>query len=40
MFYRPNLKDVANDLAKEMIAYMPPQYQNRASSLSQGLARN
>ena len=27
MFYRPNLKDVANDLAKEMIAYMPPQYQ-------------
>lgn len=37
MFYRPNLKDVANDLAKEMIAYMPPQYQNR-SSLSQGLA--
>jgi hypothetical protein len=38
MFYRPNLKDVANDLAKEMIAYMPPQYQNRAS-LSQGIAR-
>jgi hypothetical protein len=31
MFYRPNLKDVANDLAKEMIAYMPPQYQQRTS---------
>jgi hypothetical protein len=38
MFYRPNLKDVANDLAKEMIAYMPPQYQQSAS-LSQGLAK-
>lgn len=24
MFYRPNLKDVAKDLADEMIAYMPP----------------
>jgi hypothetical protein len=40
MFYRPNLKDVANDLAKEMIAYMPPQDQHRTSaSLPQGLAR-
>jgi hypothetical protein len=25
MFFRPNLKDVANELAREMIAYMPPQ---------------
>jgi PBP1b-binding outer membrane lipoprotein LpoB len=25
MFYRPNLKDVATDLANEMISYMPPQ---------------
>ena len=25
MFYRPNLKDVAKDLADEMIKYMPPQ---------------
>lgn len=25
MFYRPNLKDVATDLANEMIAFMPPQ---------------
>jgi hypothetical protein len=33
------LKDVANDLAKEMIAYMPPQDQQRTSSASQGLAR-
>jgi len=24
MFYRPNLKDVAKDLADEMIKYMPP----------------
>lgn len=24
MFYRPNLKDVAKELADEMIAYMPP----------------
>ena len=39
MFYRPNLKDVANDLAKEMIAYMPPQYQQQNASRSQGLAR-
>ncbi|HSF70155.1 MAG TPA: hypothetical protein VLA47_07215 [Nitrospira sp.] len=36
MFYRPNLKDVANDLAREMIAYMPPQDQHRTSN---GLAR-
>src|SRR5262250_2385116 len=28
MFYRPNLKDVAKDLSKEMIAYMPPQANN------------
>jgi hypothetical protein len=25
MFYRPNLKDIAKDLAAEMIAFMPPQ---------------
>ncbi len=25
MFYRPNLKDIAKDLAAEMIAYLPPQ---------------
>jgi hypothetical protein len=25
MFFRPNLKDVAKELAAEMIAYMPPQ---------------
>jgi PBP1b-binding outer membrane lipoprotein LpoB len=25
MFYRPNLKDVATDLANEMISFMPPQ---------------
>ncbi|HEU4684742.1 MAG TPA: hypothetical protein VFS39_09610 [Nitrospira sp.] len=25
MFFRPNLKDVAKELAKEMISYMPPQ---------------
>jgi PBP1b-binding outer membrane lipoprotein LpoB len=25
MFYRPNLKDVATELANEMIAFMPPQ---------------
>ena len=25
MFFRPILKDVANELAREMIAYMPPQ---------------
>ncbi|BCA53422.1 conserved exported protein of unknown function [Nitrospira sp. KM1] len=25
MFFRPNLKDVAKELAREMIAYMPPQ---------------
>jgi hypothetical protein len=25
MFFRPNLKDVAKDLAREMISYMPPQ---------------
>lgn len=25
MFFRPNLKDVANELAREMIVYMPPQ---------------
>jgi hypothetical protein len=36
MFYRPNLKDVANDLAREMIAYMPPLDQHRTSN---GLAR-
>ena len=36
MFYRPNLKDVASDLAREMIAYMPPQDQHRVSN---GLAR-
>lgn len=36
MFYRPNLKDVANDLAREMIAYMPPQDQHRTSN---GFAR-
>jgi hypothetical protein len=36
MFYRPNLKDVANDLAREMIAYMPPQDLQRTSN---GLAR-
>jgi hypothetical protein len=38
MFVRPNLKDVANDLAREMIAYMPPQDQQRTSSFN-GLAR-
>ncbi|HKY70622.1 MAG TPA: hypothetical protein VJL88_01760 [Nitrospira sp.] len=36
MFYRPNLKDVANELAREMIAYMPPQDQHRTSN---GFAR-
>ncbi len=25
MFFRPNLKDVAKELAREMISYMPPQ---------------
>lgn len=29
MFYRPNLKDVAKDLAAEMIKYMPPQANNK-----------
>ena len=38
MFKRPNLKDVANDLAREMIAYMPPQDQQRTAA-SNGLAR-
>jgi hypothetical protein len=28
MFYRPNLKDVAKELAAEMIEAMPPQAKN------------